>query len=61
MNKDLRTIYKVTRTKVRMYELQPGDEFEIYEDDGNLLCTAIATGQPNEIDGVWGIDADIKE
>ncbi len=61
----LRAIFRVnedgSKTRVRMSELKVGETFELYEDDGLLLHTAVAVGIPTETKGVWGINATIKE
>lgn len=60
---ELRTVFRVfegSKEKIRLSELKTGDKFEMYEDD-LLIVTAIATGEPAEKDGVWGINAEIME
>ena len=60
----LRTVVRINedgpKSCIRMSELKVGDTFGLYEGD-KLLHTAVATGVPTETNGVWGINATIKE
>jgi hypothetical protein len=38
-----------------MSELKPGDVFRLSDESGQVGTTLIATEEPKEINGVWGI------
>lgn len=40
---------------VRLRDLKEGDRFRLYEKDNYLPGTFLATGDPEEENGVWGI------